>query len=134
MITVCQADLSNVAVSVRACPSSKLGQQKHRGVHLPLSAIHPAGGLVPQTDVVIQRKGPVLIWARAPDGTAFMRTQKAYAQDAKRQEAHVCQVGFMKRCTPPDMHLCMSNEQASKCRNEIYSARNLPLYRCLLHS
>ncbi len=76
----------------RACPTSKLGQQQHRGVHLPLNGIHPAGGPVPQTDVVIQRKGPVLIWARAPDGMAYTRTQKAHAQDAVLQEAHVCKV------------------------------------------
>ena len=61
-------------------------------MHLPLTAIDPAGGMVPQTDVVIQRKGPVLIWARAPDGSSYTTTQKGHAQALGRQEAHACQV------------------------------------------
>ena len=85
-----------LTVQRRACPNSKLGQQQHRSVHLPLTGINPAGGPVPQTNVVIQRKGPMLMWARGPDGSAFTRTQKAYAQDTKQQEAHVFKVMFLQ--------------------------------------
>ncbi|KAK9856131.1 hypothetical protein WJX84_010763, partial [Apatococcus fuscideae] len=96
----------------RATLSSKLGQQRQRSVHLPLTAIDPAGGMVPQTDVVIQRKGPVLIWARAPDGSSYTTTQKGHAQALGRQEAHACQVSETVAAE-------LQGEEAARCRRAL---------------
>lgn len=83
-----------LCIFCRACITAKLGQQAHRSIHLPLNAVHPAGGAIPQTDVVIQRKGPVLMWVRAPDGSSYTTSQRGHAQILKQQEAQLCKVRF----------------------------------------
>ncbi|KAK9866744.1 hypothetical protein WJX84_001260 [Apatococcus fuscideae] len=96
----------------RARLTAKLGQQSHRSIHLPLNAIHPAGGAVPQTDVVIQRKGPVLMWARAPDGIPYTTSQKGHAHLLKQHEAQLCKVSDAVAAE-------LQGEEAARCRQAL---------------
>ena len=71
--------------------NTKLGRQDHRTTFLPLKAVHPRGGVVPQTLVVVLRQYPRLMWTKLPSGVSTFQTLRAQAAAERRLQAEITQ-------------------------------------------
>ena len=71
--------------------SLKLGKQAHRLSYVPLGAVHPSGGTIPQTVVVVLRRYPRLMWTKLPSGVATFQTPRAQATAEQRLHAELTQ-------------------------------------------
>ena len=79
----------------RAAPGLRLGLQRDRIMYVPLHMVHPEGGVVPATVIVVQRIYPML----HKDSIGVMRTPKAHAAAQALAEARFAQVLGDRRCT-----------------------------------
>lgn len=71
--------------------STKLGRQDHLSTFLPLAAVHPRGGIVPQTLVVVLRRYPRLMWTKLPSGVSTFQTLRAQAAAERRLHEEITQ-------------------------------------------
>ena len=83
------------AVVRRAAPGLRLGLQRDRIMYVPLHMVHPEGGVVPATVIVVQRIYPML----HKDSIGVMRTPKAHSAAQALAEARLAQVPGDRRCT-----------------------------------
>ncbi len=61
-----------------------MGWQKSQRAYVPLHCVHPEGGPLPCTLLLVQRKYPVMMHEVLPSGVPITRSQQAY-QTAQNQ-------------------------------------------------
>lgn len=103
---------------------AKLGLQRSPGSFTPLHLVHPGGGLVPQTVLLVQRRHPPLLWQRTAEGRAATRSPQAHAAALDAATARLAQASpCALRSTVPDCTArdvaCM-HRSSEACRGSVH--------------
>lgn len=80
----------------RVSQLAKLGWQKAQHVYVPLHCVHPDGGAVPCTLLVVQRKFPIMVYEKLPSGCPIARSQPTYQAAQNHYEMQAAKVSISK--------------------------------------
>ena len=83
-------------VGRRVSQLAKLGWQKAQHVYVPLHCVHPDGGTVPCTLLVVQRKFPMMVYEKLPSGCPIARSQPTYQAAQNHYEMQAAKVIISK--------------------------------------
>lgn len=86
----------------------KLGRQCSRTTYVPLGAVRPDGGPIPQTMLVICRRYPRLLWTRLPSGVGMFQTPRAHAKIERHlaQDVETAQITATNEVMAAEQHRC----------------------------
>ncbi|KAL0024592.1 hypothetical protein WJX77_001215 [Trebouxia sp. C0004] len=77
----------------RVSPMARMGWQKSQRAYVPLHCVHPEGGTLPCTLLVVQRKYPVMMHEKLPSGVPITRSQQAYRTAQNQFEIQAANAG-----------------------------------------
>ena len=80
----------------RVSQLAKLGWQKAQHVYVPLHCVHPDGGGVPCTLLVVQRMFPMMVYEKLPSGCPIARSQPTYQAAQNHYEMQAAKVSISK--------------------------------------